>query len=276
MIVDYLVNDKDALAACSLVARGWFNRSRYHLFRSITIKSTSRLKTFLTFMARSTARENVRILRLGNGGMEKNKMKLGPASFAAILLALPALETLGVYYAAWDPAQKDKFSLPKNWSYTPHPIDTLELVEVVNVRRKGRVGSTPLSLDDVRSCLQHFSSVGNLTITHARWRDDESTTLAEPALASEPLSGLQVTKLSVLSHTMLPSLLQLLPLTSSSTTLKNLLVGMSEWEGVVALGDLLAQDLGANIEELSIVFACVCRFLSGQSASRSQNSLYVC
>lgn len=265
MVIDYLEGDKQTLRACTLVARGWYNRSRYHLFHSVTIKSTGRLKGFLVFVSRSTVREHVKVLRLGNQYGLENKLKLGPASLAAILTSLPALHTLGVYCASWDPAQKDKFVLPKGWTYTPHAIDTFELVEVVNIRRKGRVGTTPLSLDDIRACLRHFDSIGTLTITHARWRDDESTTVPEPALATEPLAGLQVSKLSVLSHSMLPSLLQLLPSTSSAGTLRTLLVGMSEWEGVVALGELLGQDLGTHVEELSIVFACVCRFLSGQS-----------
>lgn len=266
MVIDQLQDDKLSLAACSLVSRGWYNRSRYHLFRDITIKSTSRLKAFLVFLTKSTVREHVRVLRLGNQrASEKNRLTIGPASFASILISLPFLNTLGIFYASWNPTQKAKFIPPKEWNYTPHHIEAFDLVEVVNVRRKGMVGGTPLSLDDVRACLRHFSSVGNLTITHARWRDDESTTLAEPMLPAEPLAALRVTKLSVLSHSMLPSILQLLPMTSSATSLRTLLVGMSEWEGVVALGDLLVQDFGAHIEELSVVFACVCRFLSGQS-----------
>ncbi|KAJ3551666.1 hypothetical protein NM688_g4571 [Phlebia brevispora] len=272
MVIDQLEGDKASLAACTLVARGWYNRSRYHLFHTVTIKTTSRLKGFLIFLAKSTVREHVRVLRLGNqNGSEKTKFKLGPASFASILTSLPALTTLGVYHASWDPNQKDKFVLPKEWTYKPHAIDAFELVEVVNVRRKGMIGGTPLSLDDVRACLQHFSSVGNLTITHAKWRDDESTTLPEPALQTEPLAGLRVAKLSVLSHAMLPSILQLLPMTSSAHTLRTLLVGMSEWEGVVALGELLAQGFGGHIEELSIVFACVCRFLSVEVLWRTMN-----
>ena len=138
---------------------------------------------------------------------------------AAVLAALPALETVGVYYASWNPNQKDKFLLPKAWAYTPHHIDSFELVEVVNERRRGMVGGTPLTLDDIRACLRSLPSVSTLTITHARWRDDELTTEPEPALPVEPLAALRVHKLSLLSHSMLPSMLPLISMTSSASTM---------------------------------------------------------
>ena len=58
-----------------------------------------------------------------------------------------------MYYASWNPNQKDKFLLPKAWAYTPHHIDSFELVEVVNERRRGMVGGTPLTLDDIRALM---------------------------------------------------------------------------------------------------------------------------
>ncbi|KAF7793741.1 hypothetical protein EIP86_004859 [Pleurotus ostreatoroseus] len=266
MIIDELQDDKAALSACSLVARGWYNRSRYHLFRSVTVRTTSRFKAFLAFLAKSPAREHIRVLRLGNerGTDRKIKLRIGPATIAAVLAALPALETVGVYYASWNPNQKDKFLIPNAWTYTPHHIDSFELVEVVNERRRGMVGGTPLTLDDIRACLRSLPSVGTLTITHARWRDDELTTEPEPALPVEPLAALRVHKLSLLSHSMLPSMLPLISMTSSASTMTKLMVGMSEWEGVVALGELLAKDFGPRLSELSLVFACVCRFLPGE------------
>ena len=89
---------------------------------------------------------------------------------------------------------------------------------------------------------------------------------------ASPLAGVQIAKMSVLSHRLLPAILRLMPQTGSASTLRTALVGMSEWEGLVALGQLLEQDFGAGMEDLSIVLACVWRF-GGRSALCSYSML---
>ena len=224
---------------------------------------------FIAFVSQSVISQYVKVLRLGSQHGLESKLKLGPSSLAAILASLPALTTLGVYYAWWDSSQKDDPVLTKGSKYVPHMIGTFELVGVVSLRHKGRKAATPLSLDDIRACLRHFTSIGNLTITHAQWRENPSSALSEPTPPTEPVTKLRVAKLSVLSHSMMPSILRLISTTDSSETLRTLLVGISEWSSIIALGEFLAQEFGHHIEDLSLVFAGVCRFLSGQRSSLS-------
>ena len=59
MIIDYLLDDKPALASCSLVCSRWLPRSRKHLFRAIVVEPSRRrgphyeLKDFLEALKRS-------------------------------------------------------------------------------------------------------------------------------------------------------------------------------------------------------------------------------
>lgn len=56
MIVDYLHDDKDLLAACALVSKSWHSTARYHPFRSLRINigvedgSQDGFETFSVFL----------------------------------------------------------------------------------------------------------------------------------------------------------------------------------------------------------------------------------
>ena len=49
-ILDHLRHDRSSLRACSLVCSEWLNRSRRHLFRSVTIRDPSLLKSKVDFL----------------------------------------------------------------------------------------------------------------------------------------------------------------------------------------------------------------------------------
>lgn len=116
MVIDHLHDDKDALAACSLVSRLWRNSSQYHLLENVTLHgvATARgLDAFAAFVETSPRLAHyVRALRVHGEGswfgkFEHDRMRelcLRP-KHARFLARLPALRRLFLFEMLWDSSQ---------------------------------------------------------------------------------------------------------------------------------------------------------------------------
>jgi len=139
-IIDYLHDDKPALATCSLVSREWRPSTRYHLFQSIRISGDAIFggyDTFLRFLDETPSiRSYIRSLCLSGVWKNKNasgeRCLIGPYVLVSVLDRLTALHTLTLDEVVWGGASKKsaKGLWPVTWPPVPRTFGTLRLVRV--------------------------------------------------------------------------------------------------------------------------------------------------
>lgn len=98
-IIDYLHDDKAALARCSLVSSIWFTSSRYHLFRQVEITAANLVTFFLLFQkSRPTFPPIVQSLHINEGS---DLERIHEGATGAVAQRLPHLACLRIYRAMW-------------------------------------------------------------------------------------------------------------------------------------------------------------------------------
>ncbi len=109
-MIDNLYDDKESLATCSLVSKGWLPTSRYLLFREITVNSNVACEAFSAFDTFLDSASGlcylIKELTLGHAEKKDEDLGLKPVtikveSLASILQKLPSLVKLNMRCVRW-------------------------------------------------------------------------------------------------------------------------------------------------------------------------------
>ncbi|PIL34447.1 hypothetical protein GSI_03223 [Ganoderma sinense ZZ0214-1] len=100
MVVDFLHDDVKSLQACSLISRSWLPSSRFHLFRSCTIKDSAQFRAmFRSVTNLETSRDTgtyIRQLTIAGEGTHGPAGGLTLETFETLLRGLPRLRRLTI------------------------------------------------------------------------------------------------------------------------------------------------------------------------------------
>ena len=107
MVIDHLYNDKDALAACTLVAPSWLAAAHLHLFHELMIyhdRSAAPFGEFVKFLAAAPhIRMLIKTLCLnGYHSSDRCQGRLNAPTLASVLERVPALDTFLVVNCFWE------------------------------------------------------------------------------------------------------------------------------------------------------------------------------
>ena len=179
-VIDNILHDKPALAACSVVSRGWTFRSRLHLFRSITFHPKpggDGTTPLLQFLKSSPALAKlVHELILEGSPADafsittRDTENISHAALYRILDFLPSLSNLEL--------RRLCFTRPHNWTIEEyqetrrapsHPMDlhslTLDLIGDTNIS-----GVVETNAFEIQGILAAFSSVRELRSHNLEFR----------------------------------------------------------------------------------------------------------
>ena len=98
VIIDFLHDDNTSLSSCSLVVRAWLAPSHFHKFRVLKVQEGGLLPRFTSLLENSAT--------IARSIQDLCFIKLSPsepidaASLLSTLARLPALHTLGIWYAS--------------------------------------------------------------------------------------------------------------------------------------------------------------------------------
>lgn len=260
-IIDHLRNDKDALTACALVCSAFLNRSFYHLYHTMGMRDTRRLKRFVEFLPAATLRRYVRTMRLGNARTgDANRLRLACGVLEELVGALPSLVCLELDCLTWTVAPSTTPNPDSEWVevhpasddstadasthttttttttvQTPAPPPKAVHQLIVNDVRSSASG-VHLVLGEMAPLLQLFGAVGRLTIGGAHGA--AALRQAPPALGPA-VRALRVRHLTLQADAFNAPFLELLRRTESVRALKTVHVDAVDRATLVALGHLL-------------------------------------
>lgn len=185
MVIDHLHDDKNSLAACSLVSRTWRNSGQFHLLESVTLLGVTTERGLEAFLADVQSSPHIghyaRELRVHGEGSwfgkydaaELRALCLGPKHMHA-LTQLPALRRLFLFDLLWD-THRDG---PEGLSRLLRPrmgrvLDKLVLQRVTSARfqSSGQIHNG-IYAQDVLDILTPFSAVGVLYFGTPRFELD--------------------------------------------------------------------------------------------------------
>ncbi|THG97066.1 hypothetical protein EW026_g4878 [Hermanssonia centrifuga] len=150
-IIDYLHDDKPALANCSLTTWGWLATSRFHMFRVIKLSypTIHTLETFTEFLhSTSGIAGYIRDLSVLGSDSKGSPMQLTVtvSGIANCVGALPGLHTFRLSGAWW----KDGRSSSQEWLPRSYSLKRFELQ---------RIFTTPHAIFDTVSCFPTLESL---------------------------------------------------------------------------------------------------------------------
>jgi len=275
-IIDYLYDDKEALAACSLVCRSWVPGSRYHLFCSITVVADSHLAfgPFICFLE-SVGEAVSYIKELNLWGQRLEKLSVGGPldkqpvvcyhTLTAIIAKLPALCDLTIrwirfaHMAHYRPSKSAKVlgkvirterlkrrmtEIPACDSYVATP--PLELLPL-NKLELWSSGSPNYPINDLLSMFTLFSEVKLLTTFNCSIDDSSLHGVSSEEFSSALSPHFRVHATNVQWSS--PSLLSILRQSPSTDCLSVVSVGCGTWEDITSVGSLL-RDVGSTLLHL--------------------------
>ncbi|KAJ3557419.1 hypothetical protein NM688_g1484 [Phlebia brevispora] len=163
-VIDFLHNDKRALASCSLVCREWSFSSRFHLFRFVKITHPTTLDEFSSFLdSSSDVTGYVRELSVHGSHpsgsiMYECQLHVTVNSIATCLAKLPSLRAVTLQ-GIWWKDDRDHSGQHESPSLPP-PCPSVERLEL------RKIFTTPLSISDT---IDIFPSLQHLCTESVYW-----------------------------------------------------------------------------------------------------------
>lgn len=257
LFIDHLWDDKHALASCSLVAKSWVNRSRFHLFNSVTVKTAEGLQGFRDIVSSVPACRHIQSLSLENPKVDfqKSHYRLSPSYISLLVRSLPALCSFTVQCLWWDSTEEAESSpIPEA---SPSVVSgSCRMINLMNfISTHSETYGKPLSVAEVSSFLQFFPNI--ISLTHYSNGYIDKHELSPSHLVphrSMTAKNLRLQRLRLVSTYLETPMLQFIIQTESMQTLQILELCLSSFEAAIVAQELLCKT-AATLKLLVFGFA---------------------
>ncbi|KAJ3549837.1 hypothetical protein NM688_g5138 [Phlebia brevispora] len=265
-IIDFFHDDKKSLQSTSLVCRSWCPRSRFNLFRTITIRIHEQdLEEFLLFLLHDKRQprhsqpvaRSIRALRLcgpyfafGRHDLDPSTLYITPKLLLDLLNVLTEVKELSLSDIALDAPVHLAVVSTSNASQEPtatHAVSrrTLEVLTMKNI------GMHSSSGEDFARILALFSSVSTLRISSPFWPGFPFMMHDIPINPTVPVAKIpDIATLDLNARVVTPYLLALLRQVPRRT-IREVRVVCSMRVEVQSFGRFL-DEIGPSVEQLSI------------------------
>lgn len=275
MVVDFLHEDKDTLASCTLVSRSWLRVARYHLFDSIYVHCEQDPDTFTKFLVYLQTTPSIRAYIKDlcfDGYNEAPDLvdSLKSPYLAAVLALLPQVLTVSAINCQWGPS-----TLPSDAALVQQrqiPLRSLYINSFVADSESPR---------NKLGVLRHFSHIDHLHLANV-WLghfDVDSADMDKVGSegSTDPLPATQVNILSLSMADICLNFLEYLRIQPFMKSLSSLRVidlfhaqYLEEHQDLIFLGDLLRNQLGSTLQELHLELPRI----SSSGEPRSTHPMY--